>query len=170
MVVLGIAFVVLVLILRNDAWTERMPRRIHRVVISLLEGFRALESSGNVFKAAILSLAIWTSITMQLWCLVRAYLDYFPVAGTLVLMAMTVVGVAIPTPAGVGGFQFFMNLALIHLFSQYLSAQDPHSQAGGISNGSYLVSMGPVILAGLIFLNYEGLTLGKITRMAQQAE
>jgi uncharacterized protein (TIRG00374 family) len=169
MVVLVIALAVLILILRKDRWLSRMPR-VRRIVAPLLEGFRALEHSGNTFKAAILSLAIWLSITLQLWCLVRAYLDYFPVAGSLVLMAMTVVGVAIPTPAGVGGFQFFMNLALIHLFSQYLGSNDPNSQAAGISNGAYIASMAPVILSGLVFLNYEGLTLGKMSRMGQQSE
>jgi uncharacterized protein (TIRG00374 family) len=168
MVVLVIALAILVLILRNDRWMSRMPRTVRLIIGPLLEGFRALEHSGNTFKAAMLSLAIWLSITLQLWCLVRAYLDYFPLAGSLVLMAMTVVGVAIPTPAGVGGFQFFMNLALIHLFSHYLNPNDPSSQAAGISNGAYIASMAPVILSGLVFLNYEGLTLGKLARMGQK--
>jgi Na+-driven multidrug efflux pump len=81
-------------------------------------------------------------------------------------MVLTVVGVAIPTPAGVGGFQFFMSIALVHLFSQYLSPNDPHSQAAGISNGTYLASMGPVLILGLVLLNYEGLSFGRMTRIA----
>jgi len=41
------------------------------------------------------------------------------------LFSLALVGVAIPTPAGVGGFQFFISIALVHLFSQYLSPNDP---------------------------------------------
>jgi hypothetical protein len=97
-----------------------------------------------------------------------AYLDHFPFVGSLFLMAITVVGVAIPTPGGAGGFQFFMDLALINFFSNYLSPNDPHSQVAGISNGSYLMSMIPVILTGLYFLNREGLSFGTISRLAEQ--
>jgi hypothetical protein len=83
-------------------------------------------------------------------------------------MAITVVGVAIPTPGGVGGFQFFMDLALVNFFARYLSSQDPQSQAAGISNGSYVVSMIPVILTGLYLLNREGLSFGALSRLAEQ--
>jgi glycosyltransferase 2 family protein len=169
-VVLIVAFVILLVLLRTKAWAERIPGRIRRIVLPLLEGLRALETGGGVVKAAILSVAIWLSITVQLWFLVRAYLDEFPFPGTLLLMALTVVGVAIPTPAGVGGFQFFMNLALVHLFSQYLSPLDPSSQAAGISNGCYLLSILPVIATGLVYLNYEGLTLGRLSRIGRQPD
>jgi hypothetical protein len=74
-------------------------------------------------------------------------------------MAITVVGVAIPTPGGVGGFQYFMNLSLIHFFRPYLSRADAASQAAGISNGVYILSMIPVILLGFILLHREGLSL-----------
>jgi hypothetical protein len=61
-----------------------------------------------------------------------------------------------------------MDLALINFFARYLSPHDPHSQAAGISNGSYLVSMIPVILTGLYFLNREGLSFDSISRLAEQ--
>jgi len=73
------------------------------------------------------------------------------------------VGTAIPTPGGIGGFQYFMNLALITFFAQHLSAQDPYTQATGISNGCYFLSMLPIYIAGIIFLNKEGLSLGRIS-------
>src|SRR5439155_8496047 len=137
---------------------------------SFLEGFRALQRGGALFQAIVLSAAIRLTISMQLWCLMQAYLIGFPFLGAIFLMAITVVGVAIPTPGGVGGFQFFMNLALVNFFSDYMSSQDPHSQAAGISNGSYIVSMIPVMLIGLIFMNREGLSLNRISRLAEQGQ
>ncbi len=167
-VVVCLLCAVLVFVLRTPRTFDRIPWKIRRHLLPFLEGFRGLMSRGGAFKAAMLSLAIWMSIVTQLWFFTRAYIDGFPYAGTLVLMVLTVVGVAIPTPAGVGGFQFFMNLALVHLFAQYLSPQDPQSQAAGISNGTYLASMLPAILLGLVFLNYEGLTLGRMTRLSER--
>jgi len=118
---------------------------------------RAMQSRSAVAETILLSFLIWLAITAQLWCLVRAYLDAFPVSGTILIVAVTVVGVAIPTPGGVGGFQFFMNLSLIHFFRPYLTAADAESQAAGISNGAYIVSMVPVILVGLVLLQRQGI-------------
>jgi uncharacterized protein (TIRG00374 family) len=167
-VVLCLGFAVLALLLRSNQWQERLPVRLRSILSPFLDGFRGLQQGGVLFQSVILSVVIWLVITLQLWCFMHAYLDHFPFAGSLFLMAITVVGVAIPTPGGAGGFQFFMDLALVNFFARYLSAHDPQSQAAGISNGSYLVSMIPVILIGLYFLNREGLSFGSISRLAEQ--
>ena len=167
-VLMSLGILVVLLLLRSSRWHGWIPGTIRRIVLSFVEGFRALHSGKAVAKVIILSLAIWLVITTQLWCLVRAYLDGFPWAGSLLIMALTVIGVAIPTPGGVGGFQFFMDLALIHFFAAHLSAQDPRSQAAGISNGSYIVSMVPVFALGLWFLNREGMSFGKLTQLARK--
>src|SRR4030095_4575235 len=167
-IVLCLGFAVLALLLRSNQWQERLPARLRAILSPFLDGFRGLQQGGVLFQSVLLSVAIWLVITLQLWCFMLAYLDHFPFVGSLFLMAITVVGVAIPTPGGAGGFQFFMDLALVNFFARYLSAHDPQSQAAGISNGSYLVSMIPVILTGLYFLNREGLSFGTISRLAEQ--
>ncbi len=159
-----LGFAILSLLLRRKHWAEHIPLRLRKVFLQSLEGFHALKSHWAVVQVVLLSFAIWLAITTQVWLLTRAYLADFPFPGTLLLMALTVVGVSIPTPGGVGGFQFFMNLTLVNFFPSYLSVQDPHSQAAGISNGAYLVSMVPIIIVGLIFLNQEGLSLGKLNK------
>jgi uncharacterized membrane protein YbhN (UPF0104 family) len=168
LIVLCLGFVVLALLLRSNRWQERLPTKLRSILSPFLDGFRGLQQGGVLLQSILLSAAIWLVITLQLWCFMLAYLDYFPFTGSLFLMAITVVGVAIPTPGGAGGFQFFMDLALVNFFARYLSAGDPHSHAAGISNGSYLVSMIPVILTGLYFLNREGLSFGTISRLAEQ--
>ena len=165
---LGIA--VLMLLLRSNRWHGWIPGPIRRMVLHFADGFRALHSGSAVAKAIALSIAIWLVITGQLWCFALAYLDSFPFAGALLIMALTVIGVAIPTPGGVGGFQFFMDLALINFFARYLSAQDPHSQAAGISNGCYVMSMVPVFVVGLWFLNREGLTFAGLSQLTRDAD
>jgi len=167
---LGAIFLVLAFLLRRSRWKGFVPQKLHGFILPFLEGFRVLENRSSVIYASLLSAAIWLSITLQIWCLIRAYLVEFPMAGSLLLMALTVVGVSIPTPAGVGGYQFFMNLTLTSFFAQYLSRQDPSSQAAGISNGCYIVSMVPVVLAGLLFLNYEGLSLSRISKIKAETK
>ncbi len=166
--VLGAGLLGLTCLVRHRHWTRKIPGRLRRIAASFVEGFGALQPGGERVKVTVLSLAIWTTITLQLWFLVKAYLSDFPLAGALLLMVMTVVGVAIPTPGGVGSFQFFMNLALIHFFSPFLSPDDPNSQAAGISNGCYMVSMIPLLLLGFILLHREGLSWGRISRMARE--
>jgi uncharacterized protein (TIRG00374 family) len=168
--ILVLALAVLFLILRSDRWHDRVPGFMRKHLLSFLDGLRILESRRAAVKTLILSLLIWLSISGQLYCLIRAYLPAFPLTGVLLILAVTVVGVTIPTPGGVGGYQFFMNLSLIHFFGRYLTAADPASQAAGISNGSYLVSMVPVILAGLILLHREGLSIGGAVRLSAERE
>ncbi len=157
----AIVLIVLLLVLRSRRWHNLVPRIIRKHVLSFMDGLRSLQSRSASAKTIILSILIWLSVSGQLWCLLRAYLDTFPITGVLLIVAVTVVGVAIPTPGGVGGFQFFMNLSLVHFFRPYLTGADPASQAAGISNGAYIVSMGPVILVGLILLHREGLSLSR---------
>ncbi len=160
---------ILALLLRRTHWTARIPLKLRRPVLQVLDGFRALQNQGTLFQTLVLSLAIWFSIFMQTWCLVQAYLRPFPLAGALLLLGLTVLGVAIPTPGGVGGYQYFMTLGLVNFFSRHLAQQDPHSQAVGISNGCYLANMIPVIIAGMIFLNKEGLSLSRAAIWNQRA-
>jgi uncharacterized protein (TIRG00374 family) len=167
---MALALTALILILRSRRWHDRVPKIIQRHVLAFLDGLRALQSRKAAAKTILLSLVIWMSISAQLWCLIRAYLEAFPITGVLLIVAVTVVGVAIPTPGGVGGFQFFMNLSLIHFFRPYLSETDAASQAAGISNGVYILSMGSVILVGLILLHREGLSLARASELSAKIE
>ena len=165
-IVIAGGFAAISLLLRGNRLHSLQTRKWSRWLFHFLDGFRALGSRKAILKAIALSLAIWLSITMQIWCLVRAYLTNFPLAGSILLCAMAVVGISIPTPGGVGGYQFFMSLTLVNFFARYLSPRDPYSQAAGISNGAYLVSMLPIVLVGLAFLAKEGLSFGRVARIA----
>ncbi len=165
---LAFCFVILWVLLRRARWFDQVLQKAGNFFPSFLEGFRALQQGGALAWTLLLSLAIWIVITLQVWFMVQAYLDGFPFTGALFLMCITVVGIAIPTPGGVGGYQIFMNVALVNFFSEYMSASDPNSQAAGISNGCYITSMVPVILIGLVFLYREGLSLGRLSQISER--
>jgi uncharacterized protein (TIRG00374 family) len=157
----------LLLFLRSKRWHDRVPEIVRKHVLGFADGLRSIQNWSAAIKVGVLSILIWLSISAQLWCFTRAYLDVFPFTGALFIMAITVVGVAIPTPGGVGGFQFFMVVGLIHFFRPFLPGLDPESQAGGISNGVYLLSMGPIILLGLVLLHREGISLAATLKDAE---
>jgi glycosyltransferase 2 family protein len=162
LLVFVIGLVILLLLLRNAHWAARVPSKIRIPMMGFLEGFRALQSHGAMFRVILLSIAVWLCITLQTWFLVRSYITAFPLIGATLIVVMTAAGVAIPTPAGFGGYQYFMSLALINFFGRLLSPIDPHSQVAGISNACYLVSVIPIFIAGLFLLNREGLSFGRI--------
>jgi uncharacterized protein (TIRG00374 family) len=163
-----IAIIVLIPFLRSHRWHHRIPEMIRKHVLFFLDGFRAMQNRATAGKIIALSLLIWVTICAQLWCLVRAYIDSFPMTGTFLILAVTVVGVSIPTPGGVGGYQYLMSLSLIQFFRSFLSKFDAESQAAGISNGTYVFSMVPVILIGLFLLHREGFTLGRAAKLSSE--
>jgi uncharacterized protein (TIRG00374 family) len=169
-IVFAAATLVLILLLRRRHWSSRLPPAIGEHAGHFLEGFRALQSGGAAFQTILLSVAIWFVISMQTWCIVQAYLSPFPFLGSVLLVILTVVGVAIPTPGGFGGYQYFMSLGLVTFLGEFLSRQDPHSQAAGISNGAFFLSTLPVLITGLILLNKEGLSFGRMMSMKEQAQ
>jgi uncharacterized protein (TIRG00374 family) len=152
----GIVLVALWILLRKRRWNFESTG-IHRLLCQFLEGFRALHQAGTLVRAVLLSLAVWTAIALQTWFTMRAYLDNFPYSGSLLLMTITAIGVAIPTPGGIGGFHYFTSQGLIHFFVEYMSPLDPYSQAAGISNGAYVVRMLPLFIIVIIVMTKEGL-------------
>jgi hypothetical protein len=92
-----------------------MPERIQPILRPFLEGFRAPQQGGVLVQAAFLSGAIWLTITLQLcvWC--EPTWSIFLLGGVF-LMAITVVGVAIPTPGGVEA-SVLQSLGLVNFFS-----------------------------------------------------
>ncbi len=166
----GAGLVLLLLLLRNAHWAARIPSKIRTPALGFLEGFRVLQHQGAMFRVVLFSFAVWLCIMMQIWFFVSAYIKGFPLVGAALLVVMTAIGVAIPTPAGAGSYQYFMSLALISFFKWHLSPIDPYSQAAGISNACYLLSMIPIFIAGLTYLNREGISLGQISRIRESAQ
>ena len=77
-------------------------------------------------------------------------------------MTLLVVGVAVPTPGAIGGFHKFYQIGVTSFFHA--------STEKAISAGIVLhaVSFVPVTLLGIVFMVQEGLTLGRMRRLASR--
>ena len=74
-----------------------------------------------------------------------------------------VVGVALPTPGGAGGFHLTYKIAV----TQFLGA-DPDT-AVAVALVLHAVSFVPVTILGLVFMSQDGLTLGGLKHMRETA-
>jgi uncharacterized protein (TIRG00374 family) len=142
---------------------ERLRPRAAAIVRSFIEGLGALRTPGEIAVVAVSSLALWLVICVQIWATMRAFdLDLpFPVA--FFLLTWSVIGLAIPTPGGVGGYHAAIKYALTGYYGV-----DPN-KATAFALVSHAVSFIPVTIVGLVFLGSGGLSLGELQGEAEKS-
>ncbi len=77
-------------------------------------------------------------------------------------MIFIAIGVAVPTPGGVGSYHLACKIGLSRFFGV------PDAQAGAIALVSHFIAFVPVTLLGLLFLWHEGLSAAKLKKMAEK--
>ncbi len=141
-----------------------VPARAARAIASIgrlfTEGFGVLRDPRRLAAAVPLSFLMWIGIAAQTWCITRAFGIDLSASGACVLLAVLVVGVSVPTPGGVGGFHEAYRLAVTGLFG----ASD--TAAVGAAIVLHALSFVPVTLLGIAFMVQDGLTLGRMRRLA----
>ena len=75
-----------------------------RVAEKFAAGLGAVRRPGRLFGALMLSLPLWLFIALGVWSVAMAFRLAVPFTGSFLLVAMLVIGVAVPTPGAVGGF------------------------------------------------------------------
>jgi len=93
-------------------------------------------------------------IAAGIWLASRAFHITFPYTGSFLVMTVLVVGVAAPTPGGVGAFHAAYQFAVTTFFGASVD------RAIGAAIVLHAVSFVPVTLLGLLFMTREGLTFG----------
>src|SRR5262249_50379054 len=98
---------------RLGRWAGRVSRRlppkiaetVARIVQTFTEGLVVLRSPGRLAIAALWSISVWTAIGVSIWLTSRAFdLTLSPI-GTFIVVGYLAVGVSVPTPGGLGGFE-----------------------------------------------------------------
>jgi glycosyltransferase 2 family protein len=106
------------------------------------------------------SVLLWLSIALGVWSGGLAFGLDLPFRSSFLILGFLTVGVSIPTPGMVGGFHEAYLLALTEAFGA-----DRHAAAAAGLTLHALTNL-PVLLAGLLWLSAEGLTLGKVRDIA----
>jgi uncharacterized protein (TIRG00374 family) len=157
---------------RLGRWTERAARLLPgrgaevagRFVHTFVEGLAVMRRPGALASAMALSVLLWISIAVGVWLTSMALEVRFGFAGSFLVLMYLVVGVALPTPAGVGSFHAMYKWAVVDFF-----AADP-DRAAAAAIVLHLVSFAPISLVGLVFMAQDGLSLFGLKQMQSTAE
>jgi glycosyltransferase 2 family protein len=109
------------------------------------------------------SMVLWVAIATQVWVLVRAFDIVMPFAGSFLITAMLVVGVAVPTPGGVGGSHEALRLGVTSFYAA------DNNAAVGAAILQHAVNFVPILLLGLWFIAQDGLSLSGLRAEAASA-
>jgi uncharacterized membrane protein YbhN (UPF0104 family) len=153
-------------------WAGRLARRLPgrigdlagRTVHTFVDGLAVMRRPGALLAAFGLSVSLWLSIALGVWLTSRAFDLTFRFDGAFLIIMFLVVGVAAPTPAGVGTFHWMYRLAVTTFFGA------PVETAVAAAIVLHAVSFIPISLLGLVFLAQDGLSFGRLRRLAPTAE
>lgn len=151
---------------RLEAWTrpEGFVRRLVDFVHSIVRGFEVLKGGRALAVSMSLTIVVWCLIDLSILAGLRAFaipMDFFDV---FLLMAFLAVGIAVPTPAGLGSYQAagLLCLEIFFLAGRELGLAAIWAQWG--------VAVLPVVALGAVLIWKEGLTLGQVGRMVGREE
>lgn len=170
------ALLVLFVLAGDPQRLRRSMERLERVLPSTLagliagvaekfaRGLAAIRSPWRVLVALVWSFPLWLSIAVGIWAVAVAFQLAVPFTGSFLLIALLVLGVAVPTPGYVGGFHAAFRYGATAFFGA------PDDAAVGAAIVLHAFSIGPSLLLGLLFAAQEGINVAGMRRLANQAE
>ena len=141
-------------------------RATHALALGLLkfaEGLAVVRTPGRLIWTLVLSLPLWLSIGLGIWAVTEAFSIEMPFTGSFLLIALLVVGVSVPTPGGVGGFEAALQIGLTSFYGV------PNDRAVGTALVLHIVSLLPTVVLGFLFLIQDGLGFGSMRNLAHVA-
>jgi hypothetical protein len=108
-------------------------------------------------RALLSSVLLWLGICLSFWLSVRALGVHFGFGETFLVIGFLTVGVAVPTPGGIGGYHYMCSLALTTLFGV-----EP-SLAAAAALLAHAVAFLPVTFLGILLFVKAGLTFSQFT-------
>jgi uncharacterized protein (TIRG00374 family) len=146
--------------------TRRLPRsiapRAQSFAAAFLDGFRSLREPRLALQIVAGSLFMWFVINVQVYAVLRAFgLDY-PFSASYVTTAAAVLGLALPTPGGIGGYHAAVQVALTDVYGA------PVAEASGVALLAHAISFVPITLIGFLFLALSPTKL-RLSEVAESA-
>lgn len=157
---------------RLGRWTGRATRVLPgraahaaaQLVHTFVEGLAVMRRPAALVGALVLSVLLWLTIALGVWLVSLALDVRFVFSGSFVVLMYLVVGVALPTPAGVGGFHKMYQLAVVTFFGVQVD------RAAAAAIVLHAVTVIPISLLGLGLMAQEGLSLMGLKRLQSTAE
>ena len=135
-----------------------------RLVERFADGLAAVRSPGRLLVALAWSFPLWLSIAMGIWAVTLAFGFAVPFTGTFLLIALLSIGVAIPTPGGIGGFHAAFRFGTAVFFGA------PDDAAVGAAIVLHALTVVPALVLGLWFAAQAGLNMSGMRQLADEAQ
>jgi uncharacterized protein (TIRG00374 family) len=147
------------------AWLlpDKVQRRLAEMASTFSTGFAVARHPKGLFLSVLWSFPLWLAIAGETWAVTRAFAIDMPFTGTFLLQAMLVVGVAVPTPGGVGSYHEAYRIGVTTFFGA------PNDRAVAAAIVVHFISFIPILLLGLVFMIQDGLSLGSLQTLAGSA-
>lgn len=137
--------------------TERVFERVFRILperarpiarhiaSAFLDGFASLRTPRLALLVAAGSIGMWLVINVQIYCFMEAFRLGLPLTAAFVVTTAGVMGLAVPTPGGVGGYHAAVQFALTDVFHV------PIATATGMALVAHAISFAPISVLGFGF-------------------
>lgn len=154
---------------RIEEWLRRIEHRFPAAIASRLarvgrtfaEGLAIVRRPERLLASFAWSLVMWALLSAEAWVVARAFDITMTYPGSWLITAFLVVGIAVPTPGGVGGFHEAFRLGATTFFGA------PNHLAVAAAIVLHAVSFLPVILMGLWAAAYEGMSFGRLQQLGR---
>ncbi len=144
----------------RESWRDGAARFLGH----FLDGLRIIRRPRDLGVAVFWSVAIWYSIYWQVRTTMLAFGLDRPLRVAFLLVTLSIAGLAIPTPGGVGGFHKAIQLGLV----VFMGVQT--DLATGIAIAYHAVCFLPITVVGLLCMPVLGFSLTRAGSLERGAE
>jgi uncharacterized protein (TIRG00374 family) len=154
---------------RLRPWFEKtarfVPRRFRESWMRMFDGFvgtlRIVHHPVAFVRVLTLTAIIWSCLTAQFYFVARAVHHPLPFSSGFFVTGMTILGLMLPTPGGVGGFHKACQIALTRFYGFTVDASVVFALV------FHVVGTAPVVLTGISLFVKEGFSWRQLIRMTE---
>lgn len=145
----------------QDRFIEVLTRPVARIrkswrqpaanfLAHFLDGLRVLQRPRDLLITTVASLVMWYVVFWQIQMVLFAFDIHLPLRASFLIVTLTVIGLAVPTPGGVGGFHKASQIGLTMFFGIELN------RATAIAISYHAICFVPITIIGLVCLPLLG--------------
>jgi hypothetical protein len=128
-----------------------------------IEGLAVVRRARALLVCVGLSILMWLVIDLGIWCGTRAFGLPVGFFDTFLLVVPLAVGIAVPTPGGVGSYEYLARISLVGFWGV---AAAP---AAAAAVTLHLIALVPTILLGLFFMWRDGVRPAEVRSVTRTA-
>jgi uncharacterized protein (TIRG00374 family) len=151
------------LLTRPVAWIRASWRApVSSFLNHFLDGLRVIQRPRDLMITTVASLVMWYVICWQVRMTLLAFGVDLPLRAAYLIVTLAVIGLAVPTPGGVGGFHKATQVGMTMFFGIGLN------QATGIAIAYHAICFVPITVIGLLCLPLVGTKLREVQALAPE--